>query len=469
MILKRFYENRLAHASYLVGCAATGEAVVIDPNRDFDQYLDAASAEGLTITAITETHIHADFLSGSRELAQLTGATLYLSDEGDAEWKYAFADNVKLVKDGDEFWIGNLKVEVMHTPGHTPEHISFLVTDTPAGSTVQSAFTGDFVFVGDVGRPDLLEKAAGYEGTMEAGARRLFRTIQRFKALPDHLLVWPAHGAGSACGKSLGGVPVSTLGYEKATNWAFKIATEEEFVREVLSGQPEPPVYFAQMKVRNKIGPAILGGERVPPHLGDARIADIMKAGAPIVDLRPSTEFGAGFIPGTLNIPMGKSLTNWAGWLLPYDTPFYFIASTHEEAAEAAAALRMIGLDDAAGWFTPTVLDAWVAAGGSLGEIEQIDADECARRGGTSRVIDVRGLTEWEEGRMPFSERRYLGTLRKNLDGLSREEPIVLHCAGGGRSAIAASVLAAEGFGKVANVLGGFGEYARRGHPTVSG
>ena len=240
MYLKRFYDENLAHASYLVGCQASGEAVVIDAGRDVRPYLGDAEAQGLKIVAVTETHIHADFLSGSRQLAQETGAKMYLSKEGGADWQYQFAsENDVMVGDGDVIKIGNLTLDVMHTPGHTPEHISFILTDHPASEKPIGAFTGDFVFVGDVGRPDLLEKAAGLKDTMKKGAVDLFHSLKRFKELPDHLQIWPAHGAGSACGKALGAVPSSVLGYEKIANWAFKITAEEEFVDAILDGQPK--------------------------------------------------------------------------------------------------------------------------------------------------------------------------------------------------------------------------------------
>ncbi|MCW5942414.1 MAG: MBL fold metallo-hydrolase [Fimbriimonadaceae bacterium] len=468
MILKRFYETRLAQASYLVACAATGEAIVIDPNRGFDTYLEAAEEEGVRIVAVTETHIHADFLSGSRELAKLTGATLYLSDEGDAEWKYGFGENVRLVHDGDAFMIGNLKFEVVHTPGHTPEHIAFLVTDTPAGETVQSAFTGDFVFVGDVGRPDLLERAAGYEGTMEAGARRLFRSLEKFKSLPDGLLIWPAHGAGSACGKALGGVPVSTLGYEKRVNWALRIEDEQVFVNEVLAGQPEPPRYFAQMKVRNKVGPALRSDRPAPSHLGAHRLTELVEQGAIVVDARPSAEFAAGHVPGTLSIPLGKGFTNWAGWFVPYDTPFYLIAMGEAEAHEATNALAMIGLDEVAGWFAPTAVRAWAEeTGRPLRVVTQIDCHDLMAEADRVQVIDVRGQTEWDDGRLPFAQHRFLGTLGKNLDDLDRERPVVVQCHSGGRSAVGCSLLLNAGFRDVRNLAGGITAYREAGYPVT--
>ena len=266
MLLKRFYDDGLAQASYLIGCAATGEAIVIDANRDIAQYTDVATAEKLRITHISETHIHADYVSGSRELARATGAQLYLSAEGGKDWQYRFAEDDKaiLVRNGDVIKVGNIRLEVWHTPGHTPEHLSFLVTDTAGATDPMGIVTGDFVFVGDVGRPDLLEKAAKVANTMEAGAKDLFRSLERFRTLPDYLQVWPGHGAGSACGKALGAVPTSTVGYERRFNWGVATTDETEFVTMVLAGQPEPPLYFAEMKRINRDGPRVLGGFPTP-------------------------------------------------------------------------------------------------------------------------------------------------------------------------------------------------------------
>jgi hydroxyacylglutathione hydrolase len=275
MFFRHVYEKGLAHASYLVGCQASGTAMVIDPQRDIDVYLEIASQEKLRITHILETHIHADFLSGSRELASVTGAKLYLSDEGGPEWQYAFPHEG--LKDGDTFMVGNLRIEVIHTPGHTPEHISFLLTDTPSGNHPVMMFTGDFVFVGDVGRPDLLEKAAGYSGTMVEGAKTMFNSLKRFKQLPDHIQVWPAHGAGSACGKALGAVPGSTVGYEKLVNWALKHTVEDAFVKELLDGQPEPPYYFAKMKSLNKIDRPLLSDIPALHRLGPDALFEHIK------------------------------------------------------------------------------------------------------------------------------------------------------------------------------------------------
>ena len=239
MFFQHVYDKSLAQGSYVIGCQATGNAIVIDAKRDIDTYLKIAKENNFKITHLTETHIHADFLSGTRELAAVTGAEVLLSDEGGPDWQYEFPHTG--LKDGDIIRIGNLSLEVIHTPGHTPESISFLLRDHPASDEPVMIFTGDFVFVGDIGRPDLLEKAAGIEGTKEEGASQMFQSLKKFRGLPPHIQVWPGHGAGSACGKALGAVPSSTVGYELIQNWAFKYNKAEEFSNELLAGQPEPP------------------------------------------------------------------------------------------------------------------------------------------------------------------------------------------------------------------------------------
>ncbi|MCA1584555.1 MAG: MBL fold metallo-hydrolase, partial [Acidobacteria bacterium] len=304
MIVRRLFEPGLAQASYLIACAASGEAIVIDPNRDIDMYLAAAADEHVRISHVTETHIHADFLSGSRELARRARAVLHLSDEGDAAWKYRFAGEGRLLKHGTRIEVGRVIVEAVHTPGHTPEHLTFLVTDGAVANAPMAALTGDFVFVGDVGRPDLLERAANERGTMETGARTLYRSLRAFDAGRDEWLqIWPGHGAGSSCGKGISAVPHSTVGYERRFNWAFHIPDEDAFVRAVLAGQPEPPSYFATMKRLNKEGPPTLGGFRLPDRLDDSRLAALIAAHATIVDTRPADAFADRHIRGTINIP----------------------------------------------------------------------------------------------------------------------------------------------------------------------
>jgi hydroxyacylglutathione hydrolase len=468
MLLKRFYDTKLAQASYLVGCQATGEAIVVDPNRDVEHYLRAAAEEGLRVTHVTETHIHADFVSGSRELAERAGGTLLLSDEGGDDWRYAYgADaHARLLHDGDTIRVGNVRLDVLHTPGHTPEHLSFVITDTAASDRPMGALTGDFIFVGDVGRPDLLERAAKISGTMEASARALFASLQRFARLPDYLQLWPGHGAGSACGKSLGAVPSTTLGYEKLASWAFATTDEDDFVRAVLAGQPEPPRYFAEMKRINREGPHPLGGFSRPSHHASDSLALRLGQGALVIDTRSALAFAARHVPGTINIPLNRSFTTWAGSLIPYDRDFHLLAGDGGPALdEAVRDLAMIGLDRIAGYFTADAIDVWAASGGALQSTEQMTPRElsAAIAAGDVQVVDVRGRSEWDAGHLPDVPNIPLGQLAEHLAELSPEKPVVVHCQGGGRSAIAASLLLANGFGRVINMTGGFGEWAKQG------
>ncbi len=472
MLLKRFYDTTLAQASYLIGCAATGEALVVDPNRDIEQYLEAATAEGMRITHVTETHIHADFASGARELAQRAGAQLYLSDEGGPDWTYAFARDAGaiLMKDGHTFMVGRIRIQAVHTPGHTPEHMTFLVTDTPATDTPMGALTGDFVFVGDVGRPDLLERAAGHEGSMERAARQLYRSLDAFKRRPDHLQIWPGHGAGSACGKSLGAVPMSTLGYERIANWAFQAPNENSFVQSVLAGQPDPPKYFAEMKRLNREGPPLLGAFRRPERLTVPRIGELLEAKALVVDTRRAADFASGHLPGTVSIPFNRSFTTYAGWLIPYDRDIYLVSDHSEHAVDdVVRALALIGLDRVAGYadLDEPALESWRAAGGTLETIPQITVAELAARqqDGPVSVVDVRWRNEWEAGHLPRVPNIPLGYVTDRLDEFPAG-PLVLQCETGNRSGIAASLLQARGRPEVANLVGGIAAWRRAGLPV---
>jgi hydroxyacylglutathione hydrolase len=473
MILKRFYDEKLAQASYLVGCAATGDALVVDPNRDVDQYVAAAEAEDLRITHVTETHIHADFVSGARELVERTGGKLYLSDEGDENWKYAFASeyDAVLLRDGDSFMVGNIRIDVLHTPGHTPEHISFVVTDTAGADRPMGVFTGDFVFVGDVGRPDLLERAAKYEGTMEQGARVLFQSLRKFESsLPDWVQLWPGHGAGSACGKALGAVPQTTLGYEKLFNWGLATTDEAEFVKAVLAGQPEPPMYFAEMKRINKEGPRVLSGFRRPQRLPENRLEELVGDGALIVDTRSAGAFADAHIPGTLNVPLGRSFTTWAGSVIPYDREFFLISEDTEGHGidEVVRDLAMIGLDQLRGCFSAGVIQGWIdedRAGQGVAEVAPehlqslLAADEVA-------VIDVRNSSEWEAGHIRGSINLPLGRLAEMLERVPKDRPVVVHCQSGARSAVAIGLLQANGFEDVSALKGDFEGWVESGRPV---
>jgi hydroxyacylglutathione hydrolase len=470
MLLRYFYEQKLAHASYLAGCQATGEAIIIDPGRDIEPYLTAARAEGLRLVAAAETHIHADFVSGARELAERTGAKLYLSDEGGANWKYQYLAGYrhKLVKDGDTFKIGNIQFQVWHTPGHTPEHISFVVTDTTGANLPIGIFSGDFVFVGDVGRPDLLEKAAGVAGAAEVGARQMFHSLQRFKTLPDFLQVWPAHGAGSACGKALGAVPSSTVGYEKLFNAALSYKDEAGFIKALLAGQPEPPKYFAQMKRLNKAGPPVLWGAPLPKRLFLDRLEALLAEEATIVDTRPAADFAAAHIPGAINIPHNNNFTAWAGWLLDYERPFYLIADT-STVPHLIRDLTYIGLDNAAGYFDASILAVWHAAGHKLQNYEVITSPQLVSQlaRGDVAMIDVRNADEWQAGHIPGAHHIMLGYLPDRVAEIPADKPVVVQCRSGARSAIGASLLQAKGFSTVMNLQGGIQAWAAAGLPVA--
>jgi hydroxyacylglutathione hydrolase len=474
MLLKRFYDQKLAQASYLIGCNATGEALIVDPNRDVDPYLQAASAEGLRVAHVTETHIHADFVSGARELADRAGARLYLSGAGGERWSYGYAAEAgaTLLRDGSSFKVGRVEVRVLHVPGHTPEHLTFLVTDTAGASSPMGALTGDFIFVGDVGRPDLLERAVHVRGTMEESARQLFRSLQRFRSFPDYLQIWPGHGAGSACGKALGAVPQTTLGYEKRFNWAFSLSSEDEFAKAVLAGQPDPPRYFAEMKRVNQAGPRLLGSYQRPSRLPSATLAVVLAEGATVVDARQAVAFAQAAVPGTINIPVNRAFTTWAGSLIPYDREFYLMVdeSQGQMVDELARDLAGIGLDRIAGYFTADSLDVWRQTKGQFQTIPGATVTDVAAGVRTNDVslLDVRAEGEWKAGHVPNSVNIPVQELAQRLTEIPRGKQIIVHCQTGARAAIAASLLKARGFDGVSIFSGGFAEWSRSGEKVAT-
>lgn len=455
MFFQHVYDKSLAQASYFIGCQAKGEAIVIDAQRDIDVYQEIAKQNNMNITHITETHIHADFLCGSRELAAVTGAEMYLSDEGGDDWQYQFP-HVGL-KHGDKITVGNLTLEILHTPGHTPESISFLLTDHPASDEPVMVFTGDFVFVGDIGRPDLLEKAAGLIGTMDKGAKQMYESIQKFSELSDYIQVWPAHGAGSACGKALGAVPSSTVGYEKIRNWAFQYEDDEAgFIEYLLEGQPEPPKYFAMMKQLNKVERPLL--VKVPKHskLTKDQFLSAYENGMKLIDTRNKMDFANGFVPGSINIQGNNSFSTWAGWLLNYQEQFILVADDGQ-IEDLTRKLMRIGLDNIYGYISK-VEDL----GLELEKEQIIDADEFKSYIGNPdvQIVDVRGLTEYETYHIEGADHIFVGTLPDHLDKFSKDKPIVIHCQSGDRSTIAQSLLLKNGFKNVKNYSAGMKEWS---------
>jgi hydroxyacylglutathione hydrolase len=469
MLLRRLFDDNLAQASYLVACEHNKVALVVDPNRNIDQYLEAAARDNVRIIAVTETHIHADFVSGSRELAKKTGAQLYLSGAGGPDWQYTFASNAEaqLLGNGSQLSIGDVRVEAVHTPGHTPEHMTFLLTDTAVGTEPMGALTGDFIFVGDVGRPDLLERAAGFAGTMEAGARQLFKSLSEFKRRPDYLQIWPGHGAGSACGKALGAMPQSTLGYEKLFNWALAENDEQRFVDEVLSGQPEPPAYFAIMKQVNRRGP-VDSPTRIPPQIDTSRIATAIGNRETVVDTRLAKGYAASHATGSINIPRNKSFLNWAGSLLPYDRDLFFIGDASESGRQSLMRdLALIGIERIAGVFDAESITDVIGSGIDAASLATTPASGVSENGGEN-ILDVRSRAEYSEGHIPNAINIPLGELPARLDEIP-DGKVVVHCQGGGRAAIAASILQHSGRDEVSSLSGGFSEWERSGNKVERG
>ncbi len=463
MFFQHVYDKSLAQASYFIGCQKAGIAIVIDPKRDIDTYLEIAKQNNMKITHVTETHIHADFLSGSRELAAVTGAEMYLSDEGGEGWQYEF-DHVGL-KNGSVITVGNLTLEVIHTPGHTPESISFLLTDKPASLEPVMLFTGDFVFVGDIGRPDLLEKAAGFTGTKEAGAIQMFDSIQKFEDLPDYLQVWPGHGAGSACGKALGAVPSTTVGYEKIRNWAFQHENDQKgFVKYLLEDQPEPPKYFAMMKHLNKVDRPLLTEVPKQKKLSADEVKTAMSNGIKLIDTRNKVDFAAGFVPDSINIQGNNAFATWMGWFVNYQEKFMLVASD-EQIEDLTRKLMRIGLDNVLGYISDVnTLDIELQKADIIG-IEEfktyLNRDEI-------QVIDLRNDTEYKAGHIEGVPHVFIGTLPENLEKISKDKPLVIHCQSGDRATIGYSLLKKFGFKNVKNYSGSINEWIKLGNPVVT-
>ncbi|HZW11027.1 MAG TPA: rhodanese-like domain-containing protein [Phycisphaerales bacterium] len=473
MFLRMLYDDHLAQAAYVIGCQRTGEAIVIDPERDVDRYIELAQANGLRIVAATETHIHADFLSGTRELAERVGARVYLSGEGGSEWSYGWLDkkagggryDAVLLKNGDTFRIGNIELRAVHTPGHTPEHVMFIVTDLGGGATEPMGIaTGDFVFVGDLGRPDLLESAAGEHGVKEGFARTLNASAVKFLELPDYLQVWPAHGAGSACGKALGAVPSSTVGYERKFNSSLRLAgKEQDFVSFILSGQPAPPLYFARMKRENRDGVPLLGELPRPRRIAGAELAVLDGRQVAIVDTRPWPAFRDGHVPGSLWAPIGTQFPMVTGSYIEPDEEIVLVCEP-EQAEMLVRDLVRIGLDRVVGFGAPSD----VSGAAHLERTPEISAVEFAdrMRGQAPFVLDARNEHEHAEGGIEGAMNIAHTRLAPRIGELPKARPIVCHCRSGVRSGAATAYLRREGY-DVTNLAGGFLAWERAGGEVV--
>ena len=439
MKLQRFEVPGLAHYSYLIACG--GQGVIVDPKRDVDTYLEAAQTGGLRITHILETHIHADYCSGARELAERTGAELWLSghDQGET-FEYAFPHHK--FSDGEELKFGNVRMVALFTPGHTPEHLSFVVRDGLRGDYPLALLSGDFVFVGSLGRPDLL----GEEAKLKL-AEELYDSLhRRLKDLPDGVEIHPAHGAGSMCGAGMSERPQSTLGYERACNLFFREPGKEKFIESILKSVPPFPDYYRRMKKVNSAGPRVFaelpGGESL--SLADFR-AGIADKDAVVIDLRREEAFGGGHIPGAFSVGAGTNLSMWAAWVVPYDRPIYLVGDDSTSYEEARRSLVRVGLDEVRGSLRGG-MRAWTEAGGEQALVPQISVDELSKRMKKGAyLLDVRAAGEWASGHIEGATWIMGGDLEKRVSEVPTDRPVHVMCGGGYRSSVATSVLQRAG------------------------
>ncbi len=452
LFFERIFDETLAQASYVIADLNTKEAIVIDPKRDVDTYIDLVEKKGLKITHITETHIHADFLSGSRELSAATGAPLYLSDEGDEDWKYQFPHHP--LKNNDQIKIGQFVLEIMHTPGHTPESLTFLLKDTKNKLNPVKAITGDFIFVGDVGRPDLLEKSAHIKDAQFIGAKQLFESLKQFSKLANNTEIWPGHGAGSFCGKSLSNIPQSTLLAEKQSNPAFRYLNNlNDFSAYILDGQPTPPKYFAVMKQLNKNNRSLIVQQPKYSLLTDKELLQGSKNNLTIIDTRSKDISAKAFIPNAINIENGKSFSTFVGSIVDYDKQIILIADA-SKIDDLTRKLIRIGMDNVYGYTDK--IDAI-----PLQKAQLISKDRFKELLNDKNIqkIDVRTETEYANGHIEGVENIPLAQLEKSLNKIKKDQPIIIHCQSGTRAMIGYSYLLKQGFTNVLNYSGGINEW----------
>jgi len=446
MYFKQFYLGCLAHASYLIG--SDGEAAVVDPRRDVDSYIEEARAQGLEIRHVIETHLHADFVSGHRELAHRTGAKIYFGAKAGAKF-----DHVPVL-DGDEIRMGEVVLRFLETPGHTPESVSILVVDREVGEVPKAVLTGDTLFIGDVGRPDLL----GSTMSAQELAGMLYDSLhEKLLTLPDSVEVYPAHGAGSLCGRNISSETSSTIGQQRQFNYALKPMPKEDFVRMMTTDLPEAPGYFARDVAINRDGAPELANLPDPAALAPRDVDFLQKKGAVVLDTRPAAQYGAGHVPGSLHIGLSGQFASWAGALISPGVPILFVSEDADEVREARTRLARVGLENVAGYLEGGLLE-WHRAGLPLATTEQIGVEELdarIREGREGRVVDVRRPAEWQAGHIAGAVHVPLNTLEDHAGELPSDQPIAVVCAGGFRSSIGTSILERQGFTKITNVVGG--------------
>ena len=464
MLLERFEDKGLSHYSYAVGCEGQGEIVVVDPRRDIDVYLDFADTRNLRIVGVLETHIHADFAAGTKSLAEATGAEVHSSAYDDGQlYETAFAHTP--MREGDAITLGKTRIEALHTPGHTPEHLSFLVYDMARAPKVpQVLLSGDFLFVGSLGRPDLIG-----EDVKRALAGQLYESVTtKLGPLPDFVEVHPAHGAGSMCGSGMSARPMTTLGFERLANpYLRKGLTREAFIDEILGHVPPLPPYYKLMKVLNSHGAEPFDSERDVESIRAKDFHQLIKDGHVVIDLRDQLAFGAGHIPGSFGIGSWGSLSTWAAWVVPYETPILLVGARHEPIDEAVRSLARVGLDDVWGYLDGGI-EKWIATGYPVTHVRQLTPAEFVevRQEMPMHVVDVRTNDEWKDGHVGGARHIMGGQLVEHLAELPRDLPIALICGSGYRSTVAASVLEREGFEDIVNITGGMAAWGQAGLPV---
>lgn len=454
MIIERFVTPELAQVAYAVGDETTKEIALIDPRRDVDEYVAWADRHGLRIVAILETHVHADFVSGVLELATATGAPVYTSRLGNQTFEHVPVD------DSWTLDVGSVRLTALHTPGHTAEHLSWQATDSSDVDARPVLFSGDALFVGDVGRPDLLGA-----GQTDALVRDLYSTVTNgFMTLPDETIVYPGHTAGSSCGKNIGSAPHTTIANEKAMNYAFKPRSETEFARAVLSGMPQPPTYYPILKRVNAEGAPLLASLDDMNAVTVVELEDHIASGAMVVDVRSAGEFAEEHILGSIFVGVGPNFSTWMGWLAPYDRGVVLIANDAAQAGEALTMASRIGLDRVAGYCVG--VEAWRESGRSLGTLGATDPDHVMTEQAREKeptVIDVRNDSEFEIGHIDGAVHHFLGRMAQGeMPALPRDEEIVITCASGYRSTVAASLLLAHGYQHLRNLGGGMNAWNER-------
>lgn len=460
MYFKQFYLDCLAHASYLIGSEA--DAVVVDPQRDVDQYLSEAQANGLRIKYVIETHLHADFVSGHRELAALTGAEIVFSEKAGATFPH------RAVREGDEITIGKVILRIMETPGHTPESISVLVIDTEVSPQPQKVLTGDTLFIGDVGRPDLAA-AKGY--TPETMAGMMYDSLHhKLLQLSDDVEVYPAHGAGSMCGRNISKQTSSTIGEQKLFNYALKPMSKEEFIRLMTSELPSAPAYFAEDAEINREGAAPLTALPKPAALAPLEVTELISHGYVVLDVRSAAEFGAAHVPGSINIGLGGQFAIWAASLISLHNPIIIVADSEAKVEEAQTRLARVGIESVQGYLSGG-MDAWREAGVEVATVIQITVDELNELMASQtdfQVLDVRRPPEYISGHVPGAITAPLSNLKDRVSVLEIEPSrlTAVICAGGYRSSAATSILQQHGFSKLLNVTGGTGAWIDAGYPV---